>query len=403
MPRDPDHRPRLRPVEAFPVDVDGHQQIGVRDSSGLSPVVLSMSQPALLLLSLLDGSRTITEVRADFQRAVGQVVSDGIVVDLVDKLDEAHLLEGPGFEAYYQTMQQEYRAQPSRPMPHAEALGITDDHGSLFRELLAQMPTRALSGPVQGLIAPHLDYPRGEPAYVAAYATLRDRPRPQRVIILGTNHAGRGSSVVATDRPFATPLGVTPVDVDFLERLEAQCGDLRRYDLDHAREHSIELQVGWLQHLFGADAFEMVPLLCPDPCGPTGTAPWNGEGVDLATFGRELAGLLADDPRDTLVVAGADLSHVGPEFGDEEPLSDEWLAEVRQRDQQALEAVVAGDARGFLDRVAAGQNPTRVCSAGCIYVLMAALPEGNGTLLHYHQAVDEARLCGVTCAAVAFV
>ena len=47
------------------------------------------------------------------------------------------------------------------------------------------------------------------------------------------------------------------------------------------------------------------------------------------------------------------------------------------------------------------ENPTRVCSAGCIFALKAALPEAKAQVLRYHQAVDQESQAGVTCAAVA--
>jgi AmmeMemoRadiSam system protein B len=197
-------------------------------------------------------------------------------------------------------------------------------------------------------------------------------------------------------------MGTVRTAVSFLERLEDRCGNLRTYELDHAREHSIELQVAWLQHLFGSDTFEMVPVLCPDPCGPTGTLPVDGQGVDLREFASILGELLADDPQDTLVVAGADLSHVGAAFGDERRLDDAFLEEVRQRDHRALDELQINDPSAFLERVAEQDNATRICSAGCLYVLAAALPDTTGTVLRYHQAVDQASQTCVTCTAVAF-
>jgi len=223
--------------------------------------------------------------------------------------------------------------------------------------------------------------------------------------------------VVATGNDFSTPLGVTRVDKEFLEKLEERCGDLRTFELDHAREHSIELQVAWLQHFFGADAFTIVPVLCPDPCGPTihpgsqvgptlkGVGPeWplDGRGVDLREFALVLGELIRNDAGATLIVAGADLSHVGAAFGDERTLDEAFLEEVRQRDWQALDRLRTGEVGAFLQCVAKQENPTRVCSAGCIFVLATALPDASASVLGYHQAVDLPSQTCVTCAAVAF-
>jgi AmmeMemoRadiSam system protein B len=253
-----------------------------------------------------------------------------------------------------------------------------------------------------GLIAPHLDYPRGMPCYASAYASLGAAEPPSRFVILGTNHFGVGNraGVVATSHDFATPLGTVRTDRAFLDRLEARCGDLRRYEYDHAGEHSIELQVCWLQHLFGTDAFTIVPFLFSDPCGPTGTAPVDGQGVDLADFADALREAVGSDDQSTVIIAAADFSHVGMFFGDQRQVDDTFLSEVRARDEDILQVVEQGDASAFRECVARNENPTRVCSAGCMYVLLAALPGARATVLRYHQAVVESAQNCVTCAAV---
>lgn len=399
---DPAHKPTLRTLEAFRHANQDGMTIGLRDQSGLSSVVLSMSEPALLVMALMDGTRTCEEIRREFHESHGQTVSAEALYSLLDQLERAHFLEGSTFEAFYRSRVDAYRAAGARQMPSAVALGVLEDSSELFENMLAGATPFATSGRVAGLVAPHLDFPRGKPCYADAYATVRDRKAPDRIVILGTNHFGRSRSVVATASDFHTPLGVVSVDVPFIERLEARCGDLRAGELDHDREHSIELQVVWLQHLFGSDSFEMVPVLCPDPCGPTGIALSDGKGVDLDDFASALGELIDDDGLDTLIVAGADLSHVGRAFGDDRRLDDTFLEEVRQRDTRALERLGVNDPKGFLARVREHDNATRICSAGCIYALCCALPKTTGTLLRYHQAVDQPSQTCVTCAAVVF-
>jgi AmmeMemoRadiSam system protein B len=208
--------------------------------------------------------------------------------------------------------------------------------------------------------------------------------------------------VVATGKDFATPLGTAVTDRAFVERLEERCGDLRRREYDHVAEHSIELQICWLQHLFGTEAFQIAAFLCPDPCGPTGTAPYDGQGVDLADFARNLGQTIAQDDKTTVVIAGADFSHVGKFFGDERSLGEEFLEEVHQWDRAVLGRIEAGDASAFRQHLAERDNPTRICSAGCLYTLLAALPGAKASVLEYHQAVERSAQNCVTCAAVVF-
>lgn len=395
-------RPQLRPVEAFDVPGEGDGLIGLRDPSGLSQVILSMSPAALHVLSLMDGTRTRAEICAAFLGGVGQRLPVETLDDLIRQLDAACLLQGETFEAHYRSLLDDYRRAGRREMPHAKGLGILDDSGDLFEAMLASAESVALPGPVLGLVAPHLDYPRGGPCYGSAYATLRGRPAPDRIVVLGTNHFGRATSVVATGNDFSTPLGTTAIDLDFLQRMEERCGDLREWEFDHMGEHSIELQVAWLQHLFGPRSFELVPFLCHDPCGPTGMTPRDGHGIDLNVFSMALGELVDDDGADTLIVAGADLSHVGAAFGDERRLDDAYLDQVRKVDTEALDRLADHDPGALVRRLAEQDNVTRVCSAGCIFALATALPHGTARVLRYHQAVDQPSQTCVTCAAVAY-
>ena len=398
----PDLKPKIRQVEPF-LEPD-QRSIGVRDPSGASQVVLSLSEPAFFVLTLLDGETTLTQVQEQVRQRYGQPVKLETLAELVERLDEGLMLEGPRFEAHRQELLAQYRAEPVRPMRSASSLGLDGDAQGLFREMLQGAEPVAVDGRICGLIAPHLDYRRGCGCYAAAYATLAEQPPPDRCVVLGTNHFGLGrmGSVVATGHDFATPLGTTSTDRAFIKRLEGRCGDLRRHEYDHLAEHSVELQVCWLQHLFGAENFQIVPFLCPDPCGPSGTQPYDGEGVDLADFARALGEEVAADGKATLVIAGADLSHIGGFFGDERALDDEFLAEVRQRDADVLECVEQVNATALQECVAKDENPTRVCSAGCVFVLLTALPGAKATVLKYHQAVEPAVQNCVTCAAVVF-
>jgi len=398
------YKPRLRHVEVFPIREDNGMAIALRDPSGLSDAMLSMSVPALQLLALMDGTHTVSDIREAFHVAVGQSVSVETVEQLVEYLESARFLEGPRFESYYASLLGEYRSRGVRDMPRAAELGISDGSGCQFEEILGDAERVSLAGPIRGLIAPHLDYPRGRPCYADAYATLRDRTAPDRVVILGTNHVGRSTSVVTTANDFDTPLGRTATDRAFIERLEHACGDLRRYELDHAREHSVELQVAFVQHLFGADRVAIVPVLCPDPCGPTRTAPFDGNGVDLKDFAQALRSLIEEpDAGDTLIIAGADMSHVGAGFGDERSLDEGFLAEVHARDRAALASMEINDPAAFVRSIANESNPTRVCSAGCMFVIRVVLADATAHVLRYHQAVDQEGQGCVTCAAVAFV
>ena len=112
-------------------------------------------------------------------------------------------------------------------------------------------------------------------------------------------------------------------------------------------------------------------------------------GESIAASGRRVA-----------VIAGADLAHVGPRFGDPAPLSPGDLGRVGQEDRAMLSAVAAGDPRGFFEAIAADGDRRRICGFSPIYALLRALGGTTGQVKHYGQWPDPQAV--VTYASVVF-
>ena len=152
-------------------------------------------------------------------------------------------------------------------------------------------PTVAVAPP-KLLVVPHAGYVYSAPVAAHAYAQLAPwRDRIRRVVLAGPSHrvALRGVAVPSVER-FETPLGVVALDRKTLDALTA-LPQVRVSDEAHAREHSLEVQLPFLQSVLGA--FELVPLAV----GST-SAPEVAE-VLQRVWGSE----------ETLVVISTDLSH----------------------------------------------------------------------------------------------
>ena len=402
--------PRLRFVEVVQDRSNGarEERVLLRDPTHLANGYLHVGRAELHLLALMDGSLSREEIRSAYASLMGERLPARELDALLQQLGDSGFLAGPAFERFYAGLLSEYRAAPHRPLRDPDGYGAPAAHlGGYLDRMLAG--ARSKDGPVHvaGLVTPHLDFPRGAPCYSEGYAALASAlkrgVRPRRVVVLGTNHFGRSRSVVATTKDFATPWGTVRTDQEFLSRLAVACGgDLFPYELDHLHEHSIELQVIWLHHLLGREV-RVVGVLCPDPSGPQGTGAGDPGGVDLRQFSLALGRLTREDPEPTLILASADLSHVGSYFGDDRELDDDWLREVRAGDEAALSWVDRNDPEAFRAHMADTGNPTKICSVGCIYSLMVALvPEARPTRLRYHQAVTREWQNCVTCAAYVF-
>jgi AmmeMemoRadiSam system protein B len=390
--------PALRPIEILPFrQPDGELYFALHDPARLAPQSMAVSAAGYFVLIHLDGAHSPQDIRAAFRRHTGMELPADEILKLVRALDEGLYIGGERVAQALAARRAAYQAAPAR-----DNRDRYPDGAALRAEIEKVLAggVAAPVGEVRGLVAPHLDYQRGAPCYADAYATLAASPPAQRYVILGANHAGLATSVVATRKDFWTPLGAVPTDRQFICELEERLGQpLSANEDDHLYEHSIELQVHCLQVSRPDAGFEIVPVLCPDVCGPSGTAPRDGAGPDLRDFARALGAALAQSDRRTVIIAGADLSHVGQRFGDEQPTTPEFLEAIGRTDRQLLALLESRAEEEFLAQLSATGNETRICSTGCLFALLHALPDRPFRLLSYHQAVDMPAEMHVTCAA----
>lgn len=383
--------PRLRPLEAVTVETEQGTLIALQDPQRFAPTSVALTVAGYLFACQLDGCTTFRAACSKLAEQLGQAPGEEQAQALIQALDEALLLDSPRFHGEYERRRAAYRTGETRD---------NCDRWAGRAELLAELepvlaaPIAPVAG-LRGIVAPHLDYARGGPCYQAAYAALRGATEVRRYVILGTNHFGRGAGLVATSKDFVTPLGRVATDRAFLAALEGRmhrtlCDD----EFDHDQEHSIELQAHLLQAARPVAEFTIVPVLCPDPSGPRGET-----AAELAAFAEALGAELRARDTPTLLIASADLSHVGRRFGEPAPTTPEFMTRIGESDQRLLARLAAREDEEFVADVRATQNATRICSVGCLYTLARALPGAQLRILQYHQAVNFEQETHVTCAA----
>jgi MEMO1 family protein len=157
----------------------------------------------------------------------------------------------------------------------------------LGAEPVIDVPTAA-----SAYIVPHAGYMYSGRVAAAAYSTIREsRITARRVVIIGPSHRVflRGLAIPQAE-VFRTPLGDVPLDTQ-RKRTLLRRGDVILSDAPHSMEHSLEVQLPFLQRLFAE--FQILPLVVGD------TAP------------EHIASVLDDvfDDADTLLLASSDLSH----------------------------------------------------------------------------------------------
>jgi AmmeMemoRadiSam system protein B len=410
--------PKLRSVEVRPFEDRGRPAFLLRDPLALSDKVAVLPQALGPLLVLMDGSRDVAELHAALLVRAGLRVSPDIIQQVIDQLDEVLLLENDrSAHAYAETLRS-YRTAPFRPPSLAGAgypadpaglRGFLDDYlaeisvngtapGASAPRVPDMAPQTQLMQPgpgegdsqteITGLISPHIDYHRGGSIYAGVWERAANAVKAaDLVIIFGTDHAGSAGRITLTRQNYATPYGVLPTDIDVVDAVADAIGGEGAFaeEIHHRGEHSIELAAVWLHHMRNGRPCQVVPVLCgsfqhfvvgeADPA----TDPTLNALLDVlrtATANRRRA----------LVVAAADLAHVGPAFSDPVPIDRVRYGQLRAADEILFETLIDADADAFFRRIATEGDRRNICGLPPIYLTLRLL-SGNarGELTGYDR------------------
>jgi hypothetical protein len=211
--------------------------------------------------------------------------------------------------------------------------------------------------PARACIVPHAGYIYSGGVAGEVYARIEI---PSRVILLGPRHFPRGASLaILSDGAWQTPLGMAPIDRLLAEKIARAFPLLREDAVAHGTEHSLEVQIPFLQRL--APSFAFVPIVI-------GPAHWE----TLEGLGHALAGVIAAEREPVLLIASSDLNHY------------ESDAVTRVKDRKAIDQILALNPRKLFDTVR-DENISMCGYAATTAVLVAAreLGAADAQLIRY--------------------
>jgi len=412
-------RPRLRPIEAFPVNQDGKILIYLKDPLNLA-APLGVSPAGYFILAYLDGHHAIIDIQEAYSKQFGDLLMSDELNGFVEMLDRNYYLASERFFAYQKSVVDEFRRLPTRAPAHMGGAYKEDP-----LELKAQLdgyfvapngpglPSRESRGLTpKAIVAPHIDFHRGGPAYAWAYKPLVESEGADLYILLGTSHCGGETPFVLTPKDFATPLGMVETDKEFVATLQEKCDeDLFADEYLHRGEHSLEFQVLFLKYTAQRRAelagqpekpFKIVPILVTSFHSMMINRTPPEETSSVGTFLCALRELADNETRRVCFVAGVDLAHVGQQFGDRDPITDDFLKWVEGEDRLLVDRLAARDAPGFLNEVAKDQDRRRICGFSPLYSLIHLLNGSQGNNLHYGQAITPETGSAVTFTSMIF-
>ena len=211
-------------------------------------------------------------------------------------------------------------------------------------------------GDIKGVVVPHAGYMFSGPIAAHAYAAVAADGLLDRFIILGPNHTGYGAPVAMMSQgTWDTPLGPVPLDGESGRAL-ADVADEDR--VAHMHEHSIEVQLPFLQFLL--DQFTFLPVCLARQDHATAEA-----------IGEAIAGI------DALPVASTDFSHAGMGYGERPPSGMTVQDWAREQDEKAIDAIQSMDIDGFIETVR--EEHISMCGYGAVAAVMHAVRKNGAT------------------------
>ena len=395
--------PKLRQLDARPFQRGGQLFIALRDPLGLTDKTLFIPQQLGPILALIDGTRDAHSLSAALAVRLGMGVSPGEIEEILSTFDQAFLLDNNRSEVARAQALDEYRQAPHRKPTLAG--GTYPENPDELRGMLQGFLDAVEDGPSfdkgRGLVSPHIDYARGGPVYAQVWGATKDCVRAADLaVIFGTDHSSPTGKITLTRQNYATPFGVLPTDQGVVQELVNTLGEEEalRQELYHRGEHSIELAATWLHYVRDEQPCELVPILC-------GTFERfferDADPEEDILIERMIEALrTALQSRNAIILAAADLSHVGPAFGGL-PLDLVGRARLGAADQELIERICAGDMDGFVEAIRSVGDVNNVCGMAPIYLTMRALSPVKGTKVAYeHCPADEGgtslvSICGV--------
>ena len=229
-----------------------------------------------------------------------------------------------------------------------------------------QIPKAEKTGPrkILGIISPHAGYMYSGPVAANGFAKLAADGCPETFIVLGPNHTGQGSGVsILIDGAWETPIGTTKIQTELAARIQKSNALLDIDEASHAYEHSIEVQLPFIQYLYG-DTAKFIPICMMMQ--------------DLQTS-RDIAKSIVEQTKgkDFVIVASSDFTHYEPH------------EVVNRKDATAIDAILKLDDQTLNEL--GESNRVTMCGYGPISVLMAVanlIPRVKVQLLTHKTSGD---------------
>jgi MEMO1 family protein len=377
-------------LDFMPSPAPEHPGLFIRDPYRYSDAMLVIPPVLVRCLECFDGTQTELDLRGALTEATGDLDVGHLIGHLRDTLSSAGFLEDAAFAAMKEARQVEFAAATVREPSHAGSAYPADpeEMRSAMRQWMDGAPATAeCDGDLFAIAAPHVSPQGGWQSYRSAYSCLGTEHKDRTFVILATSHYGEPETFGLTRKSFRTPLGDAVCDTALVDRLAANGGrGVSMEDYCHSFEHTVELQVIFLQHALGAGV-KILPVLV----GPFAHSLYRGGNPEdddrVKAFFDALGELQAREGDRLFWILGVDMAHMGARYHDPftATAGEGAMQDVKARDSRRIESIGAMDGAGFWEQVRENHDDLKWCGSAPFYTFLKTAPKSRGELLQYEQ------------------
>ncbi len=222
-----------------------------------------------------------------------------------------------------------------------------------------------------GFIVPHAGLVYSGPCAAHAYRLIAGSTGIDTFMILGPNHTGMGAGKTALSKQdWKTPFGLVKNNTALADKILKET-DIVESGLNHSHEHSIEVQLPFLQFI-NDKHFQFIPISV-------------SPSVDFIKLGNQLKKLLSSHKKRVCIIASSDFTHYGHSFG-YIPFQDDIPANLKKLDMGAIGLIQKKDTDALSDYI--DKTGATICGIHPILLLLKIIGPGSGTpkLLRYYTS-----------------
>jgi len=233
------------------------------------------------------------------------------------------------------------------------------------------LPLTKRNKKIQAIIAPHAGYMYSGPCAAWAYKEIAESQFPDLYVIIGPNHHSNVNAISLDG--YETPFGLVRVDKEFASALLEKNSELVADEEAHEEEHSIEVQLPFLQFVTKDKMHELkiVPIILGD--------------IDYKKLATDIKEVVLEQDKKVVFIISSDFTHYGRIYH-HVPFSSNIKEQIYANDRKAIDFIEKLDVDGFMKYI--DENMMTICGYVGIGVLLKLLKSAKVSLEQYYTSAD---------------